>query len=252
MKSNDTHPRRRQLTRRMLGAGWLICLSAWLCAVPGEAADFACANGDVTCLIAAIHQANANGQENTISLAAGVYTLAAADNDTDGPTGLPVVTSTLSITGAGADLTIIERAALAPTAFRIFDVASTGVLRLNKVTVRGGTTERSKIALGAGILASGTVMITDSLVTGNQGQLLAGGRSLGGGVAGGHVVVTRSTISHNGGEAGGGVYIAGNGNLTVEHRTIAQNGAGGGGGGIWFRSQGTLTIADSVIKEPAH
>ena len=75
---------------------------------------FQCPVADVTCLIAAINQANANGRDNTIVLAAGAYTLAAVDNDTDGANGLPSVTGTLTIRGAGADMTSISRETTAP------------------------------------------------------------------------------------------------------------------------------------------
>src|SRR5262249_34484834 len=78
-----------------------------------SAADFACATGDVECLIAVINQANANGETNTSTLEVGVYRLAVVDNTTDGPNGLPSITSVLTITGAGANSTIIERDSIA-------------------------------------------------------------------------------------------------------------------------------------------
>jgi hypothetical protein len=70
---------------------------------PSQAADFSCAAGDVACLLAAIATANANGETNTITLAAGTYTLTAVDNTTDGANGLPSVTSAwpLTIRGRG-------------------------------------------------------------------------------------------------------------------------------------------------------
>src|SRR5262245_59552861 len=67
-----------------------------------QAAEFTCAGGDVACLIDAMNDANANGEENTITLATGAYTLTAVDNDTDGPNGLPSVTGRMTIRGAGA------------------------------------------------------------------------------------------------------------------------------------------------------
>src|SRR5262249_47771862 len=84
----------------------------------GQAADFNCAGRDVACLIAAINAANANGQANTINLAAGVYTLVSVNNVSDGANGLPVITGALSIKGAGPRRTIIERSENAPH-FRI-------------------------------------------------------------------------------------------------------------------------------------
>jgi hypothetical protein len=55
-----------------------------------QAKTFHCDADDVKCLIAAINQANANGDKNTIRLQAGTYTLTAVDNDEN---GLPVITS---------------------------------------------------------------------------------------------------------------------------------------------------------------
>jgi hypothetical protein len=75
-----------------------------------HAAEFFCPPGDVTCMIAAINKANVNGQlKNTIRLAADTYTLTTVDNNVDGPNSLPSITSTLTIRGAGAQTTIIER-----------------------------------------------------------------------------------------------------------------------------------------------
>ncbi len=108
---------------------------------PLPAAEFSCPAGDVACLIDAITQANTNGEANTITLETGTYTLTAVDNTTDGPNGLPVITSTLTITGQGAETTLIERDASAPL-FRLLAVAATGTLRLHRLTLRGGQVTR--------------------------------------------------------------------------------------------------------------
>src|SRR5262245_29297503 len=53
---------------------------------------FHVANGDVAGLIAALHTADSNQQDNTIVLARdGSYVLSAADNSVHGPTVLPVI-----------------------------------------------------------------------------------------------------------------------------------------------------------------
>ena len=122
------------------GCGWLVMAALFGLLVrvhPTPAADFACAAGDVACLIAALHAANATGEADTITLAVGTYTLTAVDNDSDGPNGLPSITSPLTIAGAGADTTILERAASAPS-FRLVHVAAIGALTLEGVTLRGG------------------------------------------------------------------------------------------------------------------
>src|SRR5262245_23786974 len=60
---------------------------------------FHCASGDVVCLIASIHSANAHPGSHTIVLEPGTYTLTVIDNITDdGPNGLPLIMSRLTIT----------------------------------------------------------------------------------------------------------------------------------------------------------
>src|SRR6266851_7902802 len=133
---------------------------------PGQAADFACAAGDVACLIDAINTANANGEVNTIALEAGNYTLTAVDNDIN---GLPVITSTLTIRGEGAETTIIERDPSAPS-FRILAVAATGTLTLKRLTLRGGgaTFTSQFVGLGGGINNGGTLTLINCILTGNK------------------------------------------------------------------------------------
>jgi hypothetical protein len=79
-------------------------------------------------LIQAINEANANGQpQNTIRLAPGTYTLTDIDNQTDGPDGLPSITSRLTIRVVGSGMACIERATTAPD-FRVLHVSSNGDL----------------------------------------------------------------------------------------------------------------------------
>jgi hypothetical protein len=56
-------------------------------------AEFFCPSGDVTCLIAAINEANSTSEEDIINLQAGTYTLVVGIATGDGATGLPSVTS---------------------------------------------------------------------------------------------------------------------------------------------------------------
>src|SRR2546430_10395311 len=99
---------------------WQMTLAAallwsWMAPQLTQAKTFQCRAADTPCLIASITEANTNGQkENEIRLAAGTYTLTAINNTTDGPNGLPSVTSTLTITGDVDDITILERAPSLP------------------------------------------------------------------------------------------------------------------------------------------
>jgi hypothetical protein len=148
-----------------------------------HAAVLPCSAGNVMCLIAAINTANANGEDDTITLRAGTYRLTVVDNATNGSNGLPSVTSPITIQGAGADRTIIERGASAPF-FRILHVGAEGVLRLEGLTVRGGVAEDigPEPSLfgsnGGGILNFGDVGLTHSRLTSNR----AGGLDAGGGL----------------------------------------------------------------------
>src|SRR5262249_7594742 len=137
------HPRMVERRRRgwggIAGAGLLVSLLGLASRSP--AADFACAAGDVACLIDAINTANANGEANTITLEAGTYTLTEVNNITEGSpnerNGLPSITSPLTLRGAGSDTTILERAATSP-AFRLLHIAASGTLTLEGLTLQGG------------------------------------------------------------------------------------------------------------------
>src|SRR5439155_1482462 len=152
---------------------------------PVQATEFTCASGDVTCLIDAINQANANGQTNKITLRRGTYTLTADDNTTEGSpserNGLPSITSTLTLRGACPDTTKIER------------VASDQCTCADNLALddRGGGIFNSP---------SGALLLTDSTLTGN----VAAGA--GGGIwNGGALVVINSTLVGRSAFAGGGL-----------------------------------------------
>ena len=86
-------------------------------------------------LINAINTANSNGESDTITLTAGcTYTLTAPNNYWYGPTGLPPITSIITINGNGA--TILRNTS--SSNFRLFYVGGinvlTGTLTLQVVT----------------------------------------------------------------------------------------------------------------------
>src|SRR5262245_40317950 len=97
---------------------WLAVMPALVSARPARAATFSCGAGNLACLVNAINASNANGQANTVTLAAGSYTITRANNtsDDDGGNGLPVVTGQIVIKSSGAT---IKRPLTAPH-FRFF------------------------------------------------------------------------------------------------------------------------------------
>jgi hypothetical protein len=162
---------RRQVAWRV-GVQVIAALACSLALVyPGQAADFRCASEDVACLIGAIHTANANGEANTITLAAGTYALTAVDNLTVGVNGLPSITSPLTIQGAGAGTTILEQDRDAQ-ASHLVHVGATGTLTLKGLTLRGENTAPS----GGGLInVGGTVILTHSSLADTRASIDGGG-----------------------------------------------------------------------------
>jgi hypothetical protein len=267
-------PRRAHCSATLLLAALIVCALAP--AGRGQAADFSCGNGDAACLITAINMANANGDANTITLKAGTYTLTAVDNNTDGPNGLPAITSVLTIKGTRAATTILERDTSAP-AFRILNVAATGKLTLQRLTLRNGFTgvfegggifnnsgtltlidsilNRNSAALCAGLLNNnGTVTIIHTTFDGNEttqnfpGGGLCNGLSLGDNVffEGGTVTIANSTFVHNIADGSGGLFNRGT--MTLTNTTVAQNVAVLRPGAI-TNDDGILLLQNTTVAE---
>jgi hypothetical protein len=231
---------------------------------PASGAELSCPAGNVACLIAAIQTANGNGEANTLTLAAGTYTLTTVNNETDGANGLPSITSPLTIRGAGTTATSIERASYAPP-FRIVHVAATGTLTLNGVTIRGG----NALERGGGIFTNGgTLVILHSTISGNTAGRFDGAVAIFGGkltlrssaitdnraeeVAGGigsdfgTLTITNSTISGNMAEQTGGIYSALS-TLTITSSTFSNNTAWLLQGGAIFNDRSTLRLINSTL-----
>jgi hypothetical protein len=203
-----------------------------------HAAEFFCPSGDVTCLIAAINEANALPGEHVINLEPGSYMLQTVDN---GPPfdgiGLPVITSSIRINGSADDpRTVIERDPAAPP-FGIFQITVSGELTLDGVTIKRGSSGT--------IRNSGLTTLQDSIVTESGG----GDSGSGAIINGGTLRVIRTIISNNGGREGGAILNGSIGNLTlepilvVENSTIARNGSVVGGG---IFNLGSLIVKNSA------
>jgi hypothetical protein len=161
------------------------------------------------------------------------------DNTTDGPNGLPSVTSTLTIQGAGAEATSLERAPSTPL-FRLLHVATTGELTLEKLTIRGGNVF---LDFGGGLFNRGVLALEHTTVSHNVAER-GGGLFNGGGV----VTIARSTIRENdAGHPGGGIYVEG-GVVTILRSTLADNFADGGGA-LSSGASSTVVITESAIVD---
>jgi hypothetical protein len=210
-----------------------------------SSAAFTCGTSDVACLIASITAANRTPEPDTIRLAAGIYMLTAMDNNTDGPNGLPPITSALTIAGVGAGQTTVARASSAPI-FRLFHVAASGTLTLQGLILQGG---------GGGAIRGGAIANVQGVVNLIQTTIRDSGAHEGGGLHndGGTVILTQSFILNNGaGGSGGGLWngqdMASNmGTMYITDTTIADNGVNGWGGGL--ANHGTVIIANSTIAD---
>jgi hypothetical protein len=170
--------------------------------------------------------------------------LSAADNDTDGSNGLPSITSPLTIVGAGAGNTFIEREAAAPR-FRLLHVAQTGLLKLIGVTATGGLWGSPFVAFGGGgLLNHGTAIIDQSALTGNV--TTTGGSGGGGGglwtAEGSMTIIIGSTIADNRASEGhGGGLLSASTAVAIVNSTLARNSSNFSGFG------GALSVPGGII-----
>jgi hypothetical protein len=150
-----------------------------------------------------------------------------------GATGLPTITSEITIEGNGGKI-----AGKKGASFRLIAVESSGDLTLSDVTVSGGSQNH-----GGAIFNYGTLTINDSTITGSKA-------GLGGGIFNGSTAVLTidgGTISKNTAVYGGGVYDH-SGAVSITNSTITGNKAIVDGGGI-YEYAGTLDIAYSTISK---
>jgi hypothetical protein len=247
--------------------GWFL-MGSLLAPRMAQAATFGCGGGDVSCLSTAIVTSNSNGEVNTITLAPGTYTLTTPATLS---TGLPVITSTLTILGSGPTQTTLARSTQPGTpGFRLLEVGTGGTLLLARVTLTNGTGGGGPG--GGAILNRGILTVAEAILTGNHAGPGGGAAILnrgtlavlqttvrdnstlaeGAGIAtsSGDVTVSNSMVVHNvAGFGGGGLSVSG-GRVTVKGSTFTRNISQGGGGAIEngvFASEGEVHIEQSAF-----
>lgn len=198
-----------------------------------------------SCTTAALISAitTANSTNGTITLTSGcTYTLTAINNTTDGGgVGLPVIKGRVTIQGSGA--TIARSTASGTPVFRIFDVASTGSLTLNSVTIKNGLANNGQQG-GGGIMSHGTLTIAGSTFSGNSAPATSG--TSGGAINNsGTLNLSTSTFTGNTGQEGGGVFNQKT--ATVTNDTFTNNTATIYGGGALLNAAGTMTVTGSTF-----
>jgi len=134
-----------------------------------------------------------------------VYEFTIIDNNSN---GLPIITSDITINGHGG--TILRSSQETTPNFRLFEVATTGTLHLNDVTIRDG----GIVTEGGNLRNLGNTYIQDAIF--------------------------------RFGRAESGASISNEGNLSISQSKIINN-YGGCGGGIWNDITGVLTITNSLV-----
>jgi hypothetical protein len=172
-------------------------------------------------LIAAIQRANTTRAADTIVLKAGcTYTLTRGPFHFDnGPDGLPIVVTPLTVHGNGAT---IARALGAP-AFRFFEVNDSETsLKIDHLTLRGGSLPASKT--GEPGYGGGAINVT-------AGALSVSASKFVGNTAGRGGDATQAATDGSQGGGGGAIFAWYGAVLTVTDSTFRGNAAGPGGRG---------------------
>jgi hypothetical protein len=194
-------PVRRRLQRQLGATLAGAALALALANAPVQAADFTAS--DQPTLVTAINSANdetTNPGPDTITLTDNITltTIIVTDTigSTDLPLGLPTISSTVTIEGAG--FTIARDSNITET-FGILSVAPTSTLTLNDATISGGAS-----LAGAILNLGGALTVNDSTLTGNFGFI-------GGAISSkyGTTTINRSTFSNNLAKYSGAISLLG-------------------------------------------
>jgi hypothetical protein len=211
---------------------FLIAAASSGAAPPAPSTEVPCST---TALVAAVNAANTAGGGSLRLAGHCTYQLTVANNTNPhtGATGLPVITTQISIDGHGATI------AGNNTSFRIFQISGPdGNLSLKNLTLTHGAAPTS---VGGAILnGQGTLSLDNVVVTGNSAQAagaIATGTPPPGVGPSGTATITHSRIVDNTATGtadempnGGGAIVNRGGTLTLDHSVVSGNSAFGGGG----------------------
>ena len=195
-----------------------------------------------------------------------VLTAAFFTDGTDGPIGLPAITSDIIIDGFGTTQTFIRRDPGAPD-FALFLVTSAGNLKIQQVTLQTGSAAyggaiinrgildiqfaqltsnaSSSTTMGGGAVANlgGTLNVNNTQFTSNTTQ------GLGGAIYNtGTATVSGGFFNSNSAEMSGGAIYSGGGNLTVMSGTFQSNSADEFGGAIYMTPGTMLTLTGAILQ----
>ena len=183
----------------------------------------------------AVIDANALAGADEIVVGAGNYLLsltgtgenAAAIGDLD-------ITEDVTITGAGANTTVIDGA----DADRVFEILG------SNVTISGITIQNGSASDGGGIWlnASSSLTLRDAAVSDNHATNTGGGI-----LVSGLLTLDRATVEGNSADVGGGIFVNNGASATLINTTFSGNSAASNGGAIFTRN--AVDITNSTIAD---
>ncbi|HUF54208.1 MAG TPA: right-handed parallel beta-helix repeat-containing protein [Dehalococcoidia bacterium] len=202
-------------------------------------------------LRAAIQEANADAEAQTITLPPGTFALTIAGaSENQGATGDLDITEDLTIIGSGpvpaaassssGPGTIIDANGLD----RVFHVLDGVTFTVSGATITGGSAPEDEGGAGVWARPDSSVTLDTVVVTENQTSGLSNSKHVGGAVLNGEgaVTISNTLISNNVADRGGGIFNAGT--MTVESSTIAFNSARAVGGILTYFA---LELTNSTV-----
>lgn len=189
-------------------------------------ADSSAADDDQTTLRAAVQEANAASASTRtyIFLPTGTHTLSVSGGGGDAEGDLDI-TGDVIIIGAGAGATVIT----APAADRHFDVDASGALRIERLTLTGGSTPGQ---MGSAIYVRPRPVVTSDALILNEAAIVNNGTALAGGAifvgVGAKALIEKSVIVNDSAYYGGGgiaadASAAGFAEVTLSESIVANN-----------------------------
>jgi hypothetical protein len=218
---------------------------------PGDGICEATASGGDCSVRAAVMETNALDGADTIEIPAGTFTLTIDGTDDAAEFGdLDIITSELTINGAGADVSILDAGGID----RFFHTAGS-IVSLSDLTIRNGVTDADSNAGGAIVMNSAFQNPNELMLT--RVHLLNNSAKLGGALRATPETVIRiedsvfqgnSTIDVGGGNRIGAAIYCQTCQMTVVSSTISGNGDDFSGKVVNVDNDGQLNFLNSTIS----
>jgi hypothetical protein len=158
--------------------------------------------------------------------------------------------------GSASTVNLIDSEVIGNEATNVVNPQGGGIGAHGKVLIQRSTIADNRALNGGGInhtvvVPAHTLVIIDSVISGNRASDAAGTEGTGGGVRTNAVTVIESS-SINGNTAGldgGGVWHSSGDTADITDSTIEGNDAGRFGGGVWLAGTGMFTMSGSTVAD---